>query len=159
MDYNSKVVMLKGADGAGITDIKKTSTNVLTDTYTVTLSDGRKQTFNVTNGKGISSIKKTGASGLTDTYTITYNDGTTSTFTVTNGENGTSGPNTILRNQKPDNPYDKYLLLFDVTGYNAGFIGNVIEYRPYGNIGKQANGIYTVMICIVTGKQIGRAHV
>ena len=50
MDYNSKIVMLKGADGAGITDIKKTSTNVLTDTYTITLSDGKKHNFDVTNG-------------------------------------------------------------------------------------------------------------
>lgn len=86
MDYNSKIVMLKGADGAGIADIKKTSTNGLTDTYTITLSDGRKHNFNVNNGKWITSISKTGSIGLNDTYTIQFNDGATSTFTVTNGE-------------------------------------------------------------------------
>lgn len=103
MDYNSKIVMLKGADGAGITDIKKTSTNALTDTYTITLSDGQKHNFDVTNGKGISNISKTGTSGLVDTYTITYNDGTTSTFTVTNGEgvqNLQVGGRNLLTNSK-----------------------------------------------------------
>ena len=59
----------------------------LTDTYTITLTDGSKSSFNVTNGKGISNISKTGSIGLDDIYTITYNDETTSTFTVQNGEN------------------------------------------------------------------------
>lgn len=98
MDYNSKIVMLKGADGAGITDIKKTSTSGLTDTYTITLADGQKHNFDITNGKGISSISKTGTNGLVDTYTITYNDGTTQNYTLNNGKGissisktGTSG--------------------------------------------------------------------
>ena len=84
-----KVCMLKGQQGDNIQSIAKTSTNVLVDTYTITLTDGSTKTFTVTNGKGISSIEKTGTSGLVDTYTITYNDNTTSTFEVTNG-NGIS---------------------------------------------------------------------
>ena len=75
----------------GIKEIKKTSTNGLVDTYTITLTDGTTSTFSVANGKGISSISKTGTSELVDTYTITFNDGTTSTFTVTNGAKGDKG--------------------------------------------------------------------
>ena len=81
-----KVMLKVGADGAGISTIEKTGTSGLVDTYTITLTDGRKYTFTVTNGKAISSVAKTSTSGLTDTYTITYNDGTTDTFAVTNGK-------------------------------------------------------------------------
>lgn len=82
---------VKGQDGNSIKEIKKASTSGLTDTYEISLTDGTKRTFNVSNGKGIKSIAKTSTSGLTDTYTITYNDGTTSTFTVRNGEKGDTG--------------------------------------------------------------------
>ena len=96
------MVGASGSDGVGITNIAKTGTSGLVDTYTITLSNGTTKTFTVTNGakgdtgatgqtgatgKGISSISKTGTSGLVDTYTITYSDNTTSTFTVTNGSN------------------------------------------------------------------------
>ena len=84
--YRVKTLMLKGQKGDGIKEIKKTSTSGLVDTYTITLTDGTKKSFTVSNGKGIKSIAKTSTSGLVDTYTTTYNDGTTSTFTVTNGE-------------------------------------------------------------------------
>lgn len=80
--------MLKGQKGQSIEGIKKTSTSGLTDTYEITLTDGTKKSFKVSNGKGIISIAKTSTSGLVDTYTTTYNDGTTSTFTVKNGEKG-----------------------------------------------------------------------
>ena len=86
---NTKIVMLEGEqgkDGTNIKSVEKSASDGLTDTYTITLTDGSKSSFNVTNGKGISSISKTGASGLDDIYTITYNDGTTSTFTVPNGK-------------------------------------------------------------------------
>ena len=77
-----------GATGNGISQVSKTSTSGLTDTYTIEYTSGNSTTFDVTNGKGITSIAKTGTSGLVDTYTITYNDETTSTFTITNGEDG-----------------------------------------------------------------------
>lgn len=72
--------------GKGIQSIAKTNTTVLTDTYTITYSDGATTTFTVVNGRGIDTISKTSTSGLIDTYTIAYNDNTTSTFTVTNGK-------------------------------------------------------------------------
>ena len=81
-----KILMLKGQEGQSIKGIKKTGTDGLVDTYTITLTDGTTSTFTVTNGKGISSLEKTETSGLVDTYTIEFNDGTTSTFTVTNGD-------------------------------------------------------------------------
>lgn len=86
-----KTLMLKGQKGQSIEGIKKTSTSGLTDTYEITLTDGAKKSFTVSNGKGIISIAKTSTIGLLDTYTITYNDGTTSTFSVKNGKKGDTG--------------------------------------------------------------------
>jgi hypothetical protein len=94
-----KILMLKGQQGISIKEIKKTSTSGLTDTYEISLTDGTKRTFNVSNGKGVKSIAKTSTSGLVDTYTITYNDGTTSTFTVRNGEKGDTGSTENILNK------------------------------------------------------------
>lgn len=80
-----KILLKTGVDGVGIVDIEKTGTQGITDTYTITLSNGTKYTFTVTNGNGIVSIEKTGSQGLVDTFTITFDDGSTQTFTVTNG--------------------------------------------------------------------------
>ena len=85
-----KVLLKSGRDGVGIASIEKTGTSGLVDTYTITLQDGRKSTFTVTNGNGIVGIEKTGTVGLVDTYTITFDNGTTTTFTVTNGSGGSS---------------------------------------------------------------------
>lgn len=103
---------------SGISNVERTSTSGLVDTYTITFENGTTTTFNVTNGakgdtgatgpqgpkgdtgdtgptgptgatgNGIQSIAKTGTSGLVDTYTITFTNGTTTTFTVTNGQDG-----------------------------------------------------------------------
>lgn len=83
-----KVLLKIGADGVGIDSIEKTGTSGIVDTYTITYTDGRKTTFEITNGNGIVNIEKTATSGLADTYTITYTDGTTYDYTVTNGRDG-----------------------------------------------------------------------
>ena len=44
-----KTLMLKGQEGQSIKDIIKTGTDVLVDTYTITLTDGTTSTFTVTN--------------------------------------------------------------------------------------------------------------
>ena len=87
---NTRAIMVKGEAGATISTIAKTGTSGLVDTYTITLDDGRTQTFTVTNGKSIVSITKTDTTGLVDTYTITFNDSTTQTFTVTNAYSPTA---------------------------------------------------------------------
>lgn len=51
LDEHIKVMMLKGETGANIKSIDKTATSGLVDTYTVTLTDGTKSNFTVTNGK------------------------------------------------------------------------------------------------------------
>lgn len=79
-----KVLLKKGADGTGIVDIELTGSSGDVDTYTITLTNGDKYTFTVTNGSSIASIEKTGTSGNVDTYTITLTNGDTYTFTVTN---------------------------------------------------------------------------
>ena len=89
--------MVSFADGhGGIQNIEKVSTDVLADTYRITLSDTTTFDFVVTNGRSIDSIEKTNTSGLVDTYTITYNNGTTSKFTVTNGAKGDKGDNSYV---------------------------------------------------------------
>lgn len=113
-----KTLMLKGQEGQSIKAIKKTSTNGLSDTYTITLTDGTTSTFSVTNGKGISSIEKTSTSGLSDTYTIRFNDGTTSTFAVTNGAKGDSIPSGGTAGQflekKSNSDYDYVWATFEI---------------------------------------------
>ena len=79
-----KVLLKKGADGAGIANIELTGQSLNVDTYTITLTNGDKYTFTVTNGSSIASIEKTGTSGNVDTYTITLTNGDTYPFTVTN---------------------------------------------------------------------------
>ena len=98
--------LTKAADGhGGINSIEKLSTNVLADTYRITLADTTTFDFVVNNGRGIQSIQKTGTNGLVDTYQIRFNDNTTGSFTVTNGEKGDKGDNvyTWIRyaSQKP----------------------------------------------------------
>lgn len=80
-----KVMLLKGADGTSIADIELTSSVLNVDTYAITLTDGSKFSFQVTNGVSIEDIERTGVEANVDTYTIYLSDGTTSTFTVTNG--------------------------------------------------------------------------
>ena len=85
-------------DGAGISDIQRTSSVGLVDTYTVTLTDGNTETFTVTNAKSITSVAMVSGShapGTTDTYRITFNDGDTSEFTVYNGTNGTGAVSSV----------------------------------------------------------------
>jgi len=81
----------QGYTGNGIESYELTETIGLTDTYTITFTDGNTTEVNVVNGKGIESIELTSTEGLVDTYTITYNDGDTSTFQVTNGRDGIDG--------------------------------------------------------------------
>lgn len=84
--------LTRAADGhGGIKSIEKLKTNVLADTYRITLADTTIFDFVVNNGRGINTIEKVSSSGLVDTYQIRYNDNSTGTFTVTNGEKGDKG--------------------------------------------------------------------
>lgn len=80
------------ADGhGGISNIAKTGTNGLVDTYTITLADTTTKTFTVTNGNGLTTFKKLSTVGLVDTYRFTRSDGTYFTFAVANGAKGDKG--------------------------------------------------------------------
>ena len=149
---NVKVMLIKGESGSSIASIEKTGTSELVDTYTVTLTDGTKTTFTVTNGKGIASINKTGTEGLIDTYTITFNDDTTATFTVTNGKSivniaktdttGSVDTYTITYN-------DNTTSTFQVTNSNLSDVWTVMNKMgaknllgfPYAQQNKEYNGI------------------
>jgi hypothetical protein len=62
-DIIFKTLLLKGEAGGNIKDIKKTSTDGLVDTYTVTCTDGVTTTFKVTNGKDGDGIPSGGIAG------------------------------------------------------------------------------------------------
>ena len=80
------------ADGhGGISNIAKTGTDGLVDTYTITLADTTTQTFTVTNGNGLTAFEKLSTVGLVDTYRFTRSDGTYFTFAVANGAKGDTG--------------------------------------------------------------------
>lgn len=83
--------------GLGVTNVAKTSTSGITDTYTMTLEKLPDEvapttfTFTVTNGRSIVRITPISAQhnpGTFDRYSIEFNDGTAQTFDVYNGTNG-----------------------------------------------------------------------
>lgn len=80
----------KGDTGNGIASIVKTDTDVLEDTYTITMTDSTTATFTVTNGRSITDVVLQSTSGLANTYRISFNDETHVDFTVTNGKGITS---------------------------------------------------------------------
>ena len=87
----------KGTTGANVVNIVKTNSVGLTDTYTITFSDGTTSQFTLTNANAISKIEKTDTEGDVDIYTITMSDGTKSEFSVTNGKDGAPGKTTEFR--------------------------------------------------------------
>lgn len=88
-----------GDQGVGVANIAKTSTNGLVDTYTVTLTDGKTNTFTVTNGmNGTNGTDGTdGTDGVDGISATHYWDGTTLTVT---SASGTSSAN--LKGDKGD---------------------------------------------------------
>lgn len=80
------------ADGhGGISNIVKTGTDGLVDTYTITLADTTTKTFTVTNGNGLTEFEKLSTVDLVDTYRFIRSDGTYFTFAVSNGAKGDTG--------------------------------------------------------------------
>lgn len=80
------------ADGhGGISNIAKTGTDGLVDTYIITLADTTTKTFTVTNGNGLTAFEKLSTVGLVDTYRFTRSDSTYFTFAVANGAKGDTG--------------------------------------------------------------------
>lgn len=80
------------ADGhGGISNIAKTGTDGLVDTYTITLADTTTKTFTVTNGNGLTAFEKLSTVGLVDNYRFTRTDGTFFDFSVSNGAKGDTG--------------------------------------------------------------------
>lgn len=78
-----KVLLAKGIDGAGIESIEKTSTVGFVDTYTITLTDGSKYTFTVTNGNwGVWTSPVSCASGTTQVTIVNANISSSSIIEV-----------------------------------------------------------------------------
>lgn len=96
-------------DANGISDIKKTKTNGLVDTYTIVLDDGTTKDFTVKNGNSMVGVEKTGATDKEVIYTIYMGDGSTMTFSVYNGENDLKRINIV-----EDEVEEMYDILSDV---------------------------------------------
>ena len=87
----SKSTVYAYVETKAIYAIEFTGSNGLTDTYTISYTDGTVSYLYVKNGVGITSFEKTGTNGLEDTYKITYSDGSSKTITVMNGKDGEKG--------------------------------------------------------------------
>ena len=74
----------KGNDGSTVTVVscEKTDSDGLTDTYTITFSDGSTAAFQVVNGEGASFINGIEYIESGDKYRISYSDGTATEFAV-----------------------------------------------------------------------------
>lgn len=96
----------KGEKGVSITSVKQTTTSDIDggiNEITVTLSDGRKETFQVANGntgkkgdqgvsvKTVAQTTTSNADGGSNVMTVTLSDGTQAKFTVKNGNKGDKG--------------------------------------------------------------------
>ena len=102
----------KGGTSVTVISVKKTSSEGLIDTYTITFSDGTSATFTVTNGESnvIENIELTDSTGLVDTYTITFTNGSTKTFTVTNGKDGSNLTITSIELKSSEGLIDTYVI-------------------------------------------------
>ena len=139
-----KFILAKGIDGAGIEDVRKTSSVGLVDTYTIYFTDGSRTTFDITNGNGIVSVTKTATVDLIDTYTILFDDGSSTTFDVTNGSNGSNenladiAPSLVAQKDYAVNEHliydDVYYIVTQpiLTGENI-VIGTNVERRKVGD--------------------------
>lgn len=71
-------------EGNGISNISKTGSSGLIDTYSIVLDDGTTKTFTVTNGDGIKSIDQVNDDEYVTTYNVTLDSGAIVSFTAPN---------------------------------------------------------------------------
>ena len=131
-----KVMISQGADGVGIESIEKTSSQGIEDTYTITLTDGRKSVFTVTNGNGIDHIAKTGEQGLVDEYTIYFDDNSTYVYYVTNGQGGGMSAELLITSDAGStitvtNPSGQTIPVSQVTGSTTEWTCSDTQYGTY----------------------------
>ena len=134
----------KGDTGVGISEIYKSGTNGLQDTYTIKYTDNSTTTFIITNGakgdtgdqgRSIDSIAFSSSSGLQDTYTINYSDNTNSTFIVTNGAQGPQG---LVGPQGPKGDSALAIQNVNITQLQEG------ESNPYASVSTDQQGNVTI---------------
>lgn len=129
----------KGDKGNGIVSIKKTNSNNLIDTYTITYDSGSTDTFEIINGKagepgiqgapgrGIKSITGPVISGLYNTYTIILTDGSEFSFTIKNGSQGTPGKDGIDGQDGKDGKQIKLYRDFSDDSIKWGYDGDKVS--------------------------------
>lgn len=104
-----------GIPGNGIASIEKTSTDGLTDTYTITYDDGATTTYQITNGNGIVSA----VFNDDNTLTLSFGDGTELTTGVLRGDDGEKvllkAENNVVSYKYESDP--NWTTLVDLTGF------------------------------------------
>ena len=122
-----------GKDGVSIVSVEKTSSDGLTDTYTIAYSDGHTTTFTVTNGAdGEAGQDGKDGRSITDVNIdeegklfIAFSDGSSTTFgeTIvgTDGKDGVDGQDGIgIDSARVDENGDLILTLSNTTEINVG---------------------------------------
>ena len=142
--YEEWLESIKGAPGVGISNIDLESSTALTNTYTITLTNGTKKTFTVNNGNGVEKIEKTNTEELVDTYTITYTNGTTSTFTVTNGAAGAQG----IQGVKGEDGHTPVITISDAGNWVIDGVDTLTKASIKGDTG---NGISSIELSSTVG--------
>ena len=155
---------LKGDTGNGISDITKTSTEGLVDTYTITYTNGTSTTFTVTNGaQGIQGIQgEKGEDGHSPVITIQngywYIDGVNTNESATEGIKGDTGNGiSSIAKTKTEGLVDTYTITFtngDTTTFTVtnGTPGVQGEQGVQGIQGVPGKDGHTPVITIENGR-------
>ena len=121
-------------DANAIYAINLTDSDELSDTYTLTHTDGTITQIAVRHGVGISDISLSSSNNLTDTYTVSFTDGTSADFTVNNGSDGNGIASIDKSTDLSDQDNTVYVITMDDgTSYNI-----VIPNGAEGRDGKSA---------------------
>ncbi len=155
---NQSAQGVQGETGNGISEISKTSTAGLVDTYTITYTDGTTTTFKVTNGEqgeqGIQGIQgEKGEDGHTPVITVQngywYIDGvnTNQLAQGLKGDKGDKGDTGVgVADAKIDDQGNFIVTLTDGTVINTGNILDILTPKEPNKILGDSNGDDTVSV-------------
>ena len=163
VNTNQSANGISGATGNGISNIAKTSTEGLVDTYTITYTNGTTTTFTVTNGaQGIQGIQGVpGKDGHSPVITIQdgywYIDGVNTNEVVGEGVKGDTGNGiSDISKTKTEGLVDTYTITFtngDTTTFTVtnGAAGAQGQQGIQGIQGEKGEDGHTPVITIQNG--------
>ena len=123
VNTNQSAVGISGATGNGISNIAKTSTEGLVDTYTITYTNGTTTTFTVTNGTN-GNDGKDGINGANGKDGVDGEDGKDGQ----DGQDGADGVSVV--NAYVDENLHLWIVLSNGTKIDAGYVGVTVTPTP-----------------------------